>query len=538
MSALMHKSLWLLIRLSVGARLRSLGKLTKSWKGRFVLLCIVGVIGLWLVGTLIGTGAGRFSPDTIRSLGALSLAVMLFATVVFGGNEGGVAFSPAEVEFLFPAPIPRRHLLIYRIVLVVLIALPTSIFIGCTFQRNTPTLTGAWLGTWLSFSFLSLAQMAWQLISGIAAQATVARSKKVIGGIVVVVLLASLATGALGMQLSFDNVVKFGESRLGKGLLSPFLPFGSVLAAADLNEVASNAAVCLGIILAVIFLILKLDVNHTEASLGASERMAKRVEDARRGRVIHNKGNGFLQRFSVPALPRLQGAGPIAWHQLTALLRSAGTLAIFIGILGSAMSAPLLMSKSLVLRQALVAVITMSVFLLPQFIQYDFRAEIDRMPVLKALPLNPIAIVCGELLAPVLVTLLVQMGMIGLAVLLGGIDTRMLLLIGAFVIPVDFLIYMAENFVFLLFPFRLGPNNGQDLQTMLRVMLTMLLKFGLICALLGAAAGLGGLVYYFTKTEIAAYVIAWVTVVASCVGLLAALGWAFKRFDPAMDTPG
>ena len=102
MPALMHKSLWLLIRLSVGARLRSLGKLTKSWKGRFVLLCIVGVIGLWLVGTLIGTGAGRFSPDTIRSLGALSLAVMLFATVVFGGNEGGVAFSPAEVEFLFP----------------------------------------------------------------------------------------------------------------------------------------------------------------------------------------------------------------------------------------------------------------------------------------------------------------------------------------------------------------------------------------------------------------------------------------------------
>jgi hypothetical protein len=211
---------------------------------------------------------------------------------------------------------------------------------------------------------------------------------------------------------------------------------------------------------------------------------------------------------------------------------------IFVGILGSVMAAPIFMSESLVLRQVLVAIITMSVFLLPQFIQYDFRAEIDRMAVLKSLPLHPIAVVCGELLAPVLVTLLVQAGMIGLVVVLGGIDTKVLLLIGAFVVPVDFLIYMAENFVFLLFPFRTGPNNGQDLQTMLRVMLTMLLKFTLVCGLLGAAAGLGALTYYFTEAEMSAYAVAWVTVMAFCAGLLPAIGWAFNKFDPALDTPG
>lgn len=124
--------------------MRTLRLLTKTWKGRFVLLGLLFGVAMWLLGTLFGTGsAGRFSPETVRTIGAMALATMLLSTLLFGGTEGGVAFSPSEVEFLFPAPVPRRHLLVYRIVVMLLISFPTSVFIGCTLQRKHTNVPGS-----------------------------------------------------------------------------------------------------------------------------------------------------------------------------------------------------------------------------------------------------------------------------------------------------------------------------------------------------------------------------------------------------------
>lgn len=536
---LMHSSLWLLIRLQVLARMRSLRKLGKTWKGRFILFLLIAGLGFWLIGAFVGSGsAGRFSPDTIRTVGAMLLGGMLVSSVLFGGSEGGIPFSEPEVEFLFPAPIPRRHLLVYRIVLMMLITLPTSLFIGFTFQRNTPTFLGAWLGGWFSLSLISLSQIARQLIVGIVERATVARSKKGMLGLLVVVLVAAMATGAFGTRLSTSTLVSFGSSQVGRIVLSPFVPFTSVLAASSLSEILMNSAICLTMLVGLVALILRLDANHTEASLGASQRMAKQLAAARSGRLAFNQGNAFLERYSMPQLPRLGGAGAIGWYQLTSLLRSAGHLALFLIIIGGVMMAPILMSDTIVIRQVLAVMVAMSVFMLPQFIQYDFRSDIDRMPVLKALPLNPLAIVCGELIAPVLVTVAVQLLMIAIILAIGGAEQKVVVLIAAFLVPVDVLIYMVENFVFLLFPFRVGPNNGQDLQNVIRVMLTMLLKMLLIGVFCGVAAGLGGLTYYLTHSEAFAYATGWLCTLACCAGLLPAMSWAFRKFDPATDTPG
>lgn len=537
---LMHSSLWLLMRLGIAARFRTLGRLFGTWKGRFVLLLILGGIGVWMFGSLVNTGVGLAgSPETVRSGGALGLAVMFVTTILFSGSEGGgVAFKPAEVEFLFPSPIPRRQLMIFRIVSVCLMTFPTSFFIAVSFQRHSPTLLGSWLGVWLSFCLLSLLQMAWQLISGIAEQNTVARSRKGLLILLVILVVVAFATGSLGSNLSISSVTDFAKSPLGQKVLLPFLPFTSVMTAANYGDLLKWVGVSVSILLGFVFVILRLDINHTEASLAASQRMATRVADARRGRVAFNKGNTFLKRFSVPQLPRLGGAGPIAWHQLTALLRSAGNLGIFLLILGGALMAPLVMSGSVVVKQVLILMGTMSVLLLPQFIQYDFRSEIDRMAVLKALPLSPLAVCCGELLAPILATLVVQFILLGLIVLIGAADVTILVYVAVFLLPVDMLIYAVENFVFLLFPFRMGPTNGQDLQNMLRVMLTMMVKMLLLGSCAGIALGFGALCYFVTEQWSLSIAVGWVTTLACSAAVLPALAWAFHRFDPASDTPG
>lgn len=534
-SVLMHSSLWLLIRLSLRARGRRLRRLLGTWKGRFVLLGVVGMFCMWLFGTMVGS-SGPMQPETIRNSGAMVLASMLLMNVLLGSSEG-VAFRPAEVEFLFPAPIPRRQLLLFRIVSIGLVTLPSAFFLSIAFHRRVPMFLALFAGAWLSFMCLALSVIVWQLLGSILGQAMAARGRKGVLFLLVGIVIAAIATGAMQLELSLTTATDFAASSLGQKVLSPFRPFSSVLASTTYPELGRWAGVSFAIIVGLSLLILRLDLNHTEASLAASQRIAKRMTDARSGRLAFNQGNSFLKRFSVPKLPRLFGAGPIAWHQLTALLRSAGSLTMFVVIIGGAISAPMLMSQSVEAKQLVVTMAMMTVFLLPQFIQYDFRSELDRMTVLKALPLNPIAICFGELMAPLLATLIVQVIMLCLVLTVGGADSKLTLTIAAFVLPVDFLVYAVENFVFLLFPFRMGPGQEQGLQNMVRVMGTMVLKFLLIGLFAGTAGGLGGLCYYLTKNEVPAIGVAWIITVISCTTLLPALAWAFRRFDPASDTP-
>ncbi|MFK7817594.1 MAG: putative ABC exporter domain-containing protein [Planctomycetaceae bacterium] len=533
---LMHSSLWLLLRLGLFARLRKLKRLTHTWKGRFAILGLVFMLGFWLFGISYGTGFGKVNPETIRSGGALVIATMLIANLLFGNSEG-IAFKPAEVEFLFPSPIPRRQLLIYRIISTALITLPSSIFIGIGFKSRAPMFVGVCVGAWLSFLFLALALIVWQQAAGILGQSLVGRSKKGLAVVLGVIVVAAIATGAMSMQVSLDNATTFAKSSFGQKVLAPFLPFSSVVAAESLPEMARSAGVCVAILVGLVFVILRLDLNHTEASVAASQRVAKRVSDARRGQMAFNKGNAFLSGLSVPKLPRMRGAGPIAWHQLTALLRSAGSLTFFILIVGGAVTLPMTMNNSVDPKQLLVTVVMLSVFMLPQFIQYDFRSELDRMSVLKSLPVHPIAICLGELLAPIIAILTVQAALLCLALGIGGTDIRLIGVIAIFAIPADFLIYAVENFVFLLFPFRMGPGGEQGLQNMVRVMITMVLKMLLIGVFAGLAGGLGALCYYLSESQVLAFAVGWIITLLSCAALLPGLAWAFQRFDPATDTP-
>jgi hypothetical protein len=133
------------------------------------------------------------------------------------------------------------------------------------------------------------------------------------------------------------------------------------------------------------------------------------------------------------------------------------------------------------------------------------------------------ALCLGELLAPVLAILVVQVVVLCLALALGGPELLSLIgLIAAFAIPADFLIYAVENFVFLLFPFRMGPGGEQGLQNMARVMITMLLKLLLILLFTGLAGGLGGLCFYLSDNQFLAFAVAWVITLLSCGALLPA----------------
>lgn len=533
---MIHSALWMLMRLQVRAALRRMWQLTKTWKGRFILLVGFVMFGFWLLGSFVGTRtSGGITTSSLRGFGSLGLASLWFISLVFTRPEGGVVFRPAEVEFLFPAPISRRQLLLYRIICNSLISLPTAIIFSMFFARNTPMWLGAFLGIWLAFQLLSVSQMAWQLICGIAQQTFIARSRGLILTLLAIGIAVAAIFGLQGSRLSVESLKDLAETPVARVLLTPFQPYSATMAANGLGALAINGGIALAINLAIIALILRLDGNFMEASVNASQRLAQHMSKARRGVGTFSQGNKSLRGLQIPMLPRLGGAGPIAWHQFTGFLRSAGSMALLLTITSVSVSWPLLLSqKSLSIERALPVLVMLSIVVLPQFVRYDFRAEVDRMPVLKSLPLNPYAVVVGELITPILVVGCAQLGLLTVLFFIGSTPAWIIISIAAFVLPVDLITYEVENFLFLLIPFR-EQHSRQGITAIARVSLTMMLKFALMGVMAGLSAGIGGLVYYLTQNRFVALSIAWALAMLTSVAFLPAIVWAFKRFDPSSD---
>src|SRR5439155_27372350 len=117
------------------------------------------------------------------------------------------------------------------------------------------------------------------------------------------------------------------------------------------------------------------------------------------------------------------------------------------------------------------------------FVAFDFRSDLDRMDVLKTLPLSAGALAVGQLIAPTVVLSTVQwLGVAALA-LTGPRAEVVSLAVAVLVVPVNFLLFGLENLLFLLFPTRLVNVTPGDFQALGRRLLLVMLKlvaFGVV----------------------------------------------------------
>ena len=133
-------------------------------------------------------------------------------------------------------------------------------------------------------------------------------------------------------------------------------------------------------------------------------------------------------------------------------------------------------------------VLGMSVAMLTPLLTFDFRGDIDRLDLLKALPLPSWRIALGQLLAPTLLLTVVQLLVIALVQVLWGHVEPLLAGVAIFALPFNFLSIGIENLMFLWFPARQTPTTPGDFQMMGRQMLMMSVKFlGLLVVIVPAA---------------------------------------------------
>src|SRR5207248_1774458 len=96
-----------------------------------------------------------------------------------------------------------------------------------------------------------------------------------------------------------------------------------------------GAARCLGVDAVLLLVVFLLDAQYLEASAAASERAYARLQRMRSGGAVAAAASGRGRpRFSLPALPRWGGVGPLVWRQLTTAARSLRPVLIFLGVFG------------------------------------------------------------------------------------------------------------------------------------------------------------------------------------------------------------
>src|SRR5438128_1831053 len=110
------------------------GWVRRQFTGGSVRRIVFGVLGagmfvLWISGVVLGTAFAKSRPaeDILGTL-PLYLTVFAFLPIVLGSDDRAIAFTPAEVDFLFPGPFGRRDLVLYKMTKLLLSSAVGGIF--------------------------------------------------------------------------------------------------------------------------------------------------------------------------------------------------------------------------------------------------------------------------------------------------------------------------------------------------------------------------------------------------------------------------
>ena len=192
-----------------------------------------------------------------------------------------------------------------------------------------------------------------------------------------------------------------------------------------------------------------------------------------------------------PRIPWLLGCGPFVWRQTKALSRLKGGLGWLLVPLAATFAAGGYFTYDPtegVFQTIAVVVVLTSVFL-PGLLPFDFRGDLKGLAALKMMPVNPRAVVLGQLLVPVMMLSLFQLLALMPLLLHDGQLVRPIMLTMCVTLPSNVVIVALENLVFLLYPYRIAEF---DMQATIRRILMVMAKFCVlfVAALLSLCAGL------------------------------------------------
>jgi hypothetical protein len=539
----MHPLL-VLYRLQSRAVFRRLVGNLRSVKGVFLALFGVAVIGLWLAPSLWqAMRSPRTDPRVVQdAVPILLLATCLLQAFTSGGDRA-IAFTPAEVDFLFPGPFTRRQLLAYKVAKTIAGMLFSATILSIVLLQHAAHWSQAWVGLFLAMFFLQLVGMCVTLVGQSVGERAYTRWRKVALAIVIVgiavAVLPSMTTQ--GARPGFFEVARtFRASRVGSIALAPLEVFGRLFTAETwwpTGLMYTGLALAIdAVLLAVVFY---LDADYLEAAATRSAVVYDRLRRIRQGGVMAAAaGRGGKARGAIPTLPFAAGAGPIAWRQATSALRSGRGMLMMLLLLAVAAGPAIWAARASESNVSVTAVGAMAwiTIIVGAWLRFDFRGDLDQLDYLKSLPIAPWAVAAGQLVTPTLLMTACHLAIVAGVSAAAGRADRVLLFAAAVCLPFNAMLFAIENLIFLLFPTRAAANPA-DFQGYGRQILLLFAKAILTLLAVGVAGAVAMIVHVLTQSWAATAATAGLTLTAIAVALLPAVGWAYRRFDVAGDVP-
>lgn len=557
----MSRALVLLIAL----HMRGLGRyLTRSLRTvRGALTALLGGFFFVMWVTLLLLTPERsigIAPDTLRRNGPAFLLLYCLMNVFMSSSERAIYFSPAEVNFLFSGPFSRRELLAYKILLSLLVSLPSSLIIAILVRVHATWFVAVYIALLMGVLFQQLFGMCVSLIATTIGARAYTRSRRILLWCVIAVgaialLQAAGSPSGWRSRYLLESVTSTSTWQVVSTPLRWF--FDAFLSERLWPDLVVNVGLAMSVNLVLLGVVFALDANYLEAAATSSARIYAQIQRFRRGGMA-TAGRSGKPRFGLPDLPYWGGVGPILWRQLTTAVRGMGRLLVVFGLIAVFVVAPLLArseeADSAAPGGLIVGLVIWLTVFLTQMVPFDFRGDVDHIAILKTLPLPAWRLAVGQLLAPVLLVTGAQWATLFAARLLRPEDSNVLLALAAFAPPFNFLLFGLENALFLRFPVRVAATTPGDFQAVGRNLLFMLAKLAVLMLVGGTAlvaALLTGLVTQlllntsgrFEAADIATFAYlaggfaGWLVVAGCGMALLPLIALAFRAFDVGRDTP-
>jgi hypothetical protein len=490
-------------------------------KPRYAIALLLGAAYLWAVSARHGPSPGGppdISPAAVELLAAVGVTLILLYTWLFGSDRRALAFSRAEVTWLFPAPVTRAQLIRYKLLrgqFVVLFNVLLWTFLLSRDLAEEPWRRAA--AIWILLTTLTLHRLGAALLKaslwehGATAVRTRAVSLTVLGGVALLALVdASQAMPALrqgweaGPRLFLLAAEEYATRPIPHALLFPARVLVRPMLAGGWSEWVRELLPALAVLVAHYLWVIRSDAAFEETAAAAALARSRPQSPAKRA-----------PRFTARPVPPLavQGwpAGALLWKNLVSVLRAGRVRSVAAGM---AVAALALLGLSLgdsngtVLE--IVGWMTMMwagfLFVLgPQWIRNDLRTDLARLALLRSYPLRGAAVVGAETAGSTVVLTALQLGLVALAWIAfwgGGVDepptaVRTAVLAGAAVLlpGVNFLAMLIQNGAVILLPGWVNPGSDRPIgvealgHNMLIISGFLLILAALLAAPAAAAAG-------------------------------------------------
>jgi len=511
----------------------------------------------------------------IEPFAAPALALVVLLAWLIGNSRAALQFTESEAAFLFPAPVPRRTLIHYKLLRSQLGILLSAFFITFLFRRGSASghaLQSA-AGWWVVFSALNLhfiaASFARQQLLDLGLNPV--RQRLLVGGALLLPALAAWwwLPGPADTS-SFAALLDYARQQVGQPplqwLLLPFALVTRPYFAPDPGSFFLALGPALLLVLAHYYWVIRADVAFEEGSLELAAKRAKLVAAARDGRWAAGRGAPTKPR-PEPFRLGAHGWAPLAflWKNLIALgpffclrtwLIACAAMFTLISWLGADRS------RSDYLMLIVIFSSMFSTALLvggPMFMRREVQQTLGQLDITKAYPLAGWQIVLGQLLSPiVLLTFIEWFLLLSFILAVGAAKQKvaLLVLLGtggmggvALVVPplVGLLLCLPYAGV-LYFPAWAAPSppqgGGGGIELLGQRLIFMLGYLVVLVVALLPAGGAGALVFFIAHAligKITAFILTTLTIsvilsleLAGCIWWL---GEKLDRFDLSTELP-